>query len=137
MRKSKAIGTTLELGNVKIGGIKSIGGIEVTAEAIDVTALDNQDGYREKLPGLKDAGTISLSGFLDGEDEGQDKCYELLESSEVVAGVIKFPAKIGKSWTFNAGVTKFATGAEVEGAVTFDMELSVSGKPTLGASAQA
>lgn len=137
MSKSKAIGTTLELGNVKIGGIKSIGGIEVTAEAIDVTALDNQDGYREKLPGLKDAGTISLSGFLDGEDEGQDKCYELLESSEVVAGVIKFPAKIGKSWTFNAGVTKFATGAEVEGAVTFDMELSVSGKPTLGASAQA
>ena len=137
MSKSKAIGTTLELGNVKIGGIKSIGGIEVTAEAIDVTALDNQDGYREKLPGLKDAGTISLSGFLDGEDEGQDKCYELLESSEVVAGVIKFPAKIGKSWTFNAGVTKFATGAEVEGAVTFDMVLSVSGKPTLGASAQA
>lgn len=137
MSKSKAIGTTLELGGVKIGGIKSIGGIEVTAEAIDVTALDNQDGYREKLPGLKDAGTISLSGFLDGEDEGQDKCYELLESSEVVAGVIKFPAKIGKSWTFNAGVTKFATGAEVEGAVTFDMELSVSGKPTLGASAQA
>ena len=137
MSKSKAIGTTLELGGVKIGGIKSIGGIEVTAEAIDVTALDNQDGYREKLPGLKDAGTISLSGFLDGEDEGQDKCYELLESSEVVAGVIKFPAKIGKSWTFNAGVTKFATGAEVEGAVTFDMELAVSGKPTLGASAQA
>lgn len=137
MSKSKAIGTTLELGGVKIGGIKSIGGIEVTAEALDVTALDNQDGYREKLPGLKDAGTISLSGFLDGEDEGQDKCYELLESSEVVAGVIKFPAKIGKSWTFNAGVTKFATGAEVEGAVTFDMELSVSGKPTLGASAQA
>ena len=137
MSKSKAIGTVLTLSGVTIGGIKSIGGIEVTAEAIDVTALDNQDGYREKLPGLKDAGTISLSGFLDGEDEGQDKCYELLESSEVVAGVIKVPAKIGKSWTFNAGVTKFATGAEVEGAVTFDMELSVSGKPTLGASAQA
>lgn len=137
MSKSKAIGTVLTLSGVTIGGIKSIGGIEVTAEAIDVTALDNQDGYREKLPGLKDAGTISLSGFLDGEDEGQNKCYELLESSEVVAGVIKFPAKIGKSWTFNAGVTKFATGAEVEGAVTFDMELAVSGKPTLGASAQA
>lgn len=137
MSKSKAIGTVLTLSGVTIGGIKSIGGIEVTAEAIDVTALDNQHGYREKLPGLKDAGTISLSGFLDGEDEGQEKCYELLESSEVVAGVIKFPAKIGKSWTFNAGVTKFATGAEVEGAVTFDMELSVSGKPTLGASAQA
>lgn len=137
MSKSKAIGTVLTLSGVTIGGIKSIGGIEVTAEAIDVTALDNQAGYREKLPGLKDAGTIAISGFLDGEDEGQNKCYELLESSEVVAGVIKFPAKIGKSWTFNAGVTKFATGAEVEGAVTFDMELSVSGKPTLGASAQA
>ena len=137
MSKSKAIGTKLTLGGVVIGGIKSIGGIEVTAEAIDVTDLANEDGYREKMPGLKDAGTVSVSGFLDGEDEGQDKCYELLESGEVVEGSIKFPAKIGKSWTFNAGVTKFATGAEVEGAVTFDMELSVSGKPTLGASAQA
>ena len=136
MSKAKAIGTTLELDSTKIGGIKSIGGIEVTAESIDVTDLGNQDGYREKMPGLKDAGTISVSGFLDGDDAGQNKCYELLESGEVVEGTIKFPAKIGKSWTFNAGVTKFATGAEVEGAVTFDMELSVSGKPTLGASAQ-
>lgn len=136
MSKSKAIGTTLTLGGVPIGGIKSIGGIDVTAEAIDVTDLSNQDGYREKMPGLKDAGTISISGFLDGDDEGQEKCYELLESGEVEAGIIKFPAKIGKSWNFNAGVTKFATGAEVEGAVTFDMELTVSGKPTLVASAQ-
>ena len=52
MSKAKAIGTKLKLGTVIVGGIKSIGGIEVTAEAIDVTALDNQDGYREKLPGL-------------------------------------------------------------------------------------
>lgn len=137
MSKSKAIGTVLTLSGVTIGGIKSIGGIEVTAEDIDVTDLSNQDGYREKMPGLKDAGKIPISGFLDGDDEGQEKCYELLESGEVVEGSIKFPAKIGKTWTFNAGVTKFATGAEVEGAVTFDAELSVSGKPTLGASAQA
>ena len=135
MSKSKAIGTKLKLGDKVVGGLKSINGVEITAEAIDVSALDNADGYREKLPGLKDAGTITCSGFLDGEDEGQTQCYTLLESGEVVAGSIEFPAKIGKTWSFQTSVTKFATGAEVEGAVTFDMELTISGKPTLGAAA--
>ena len=58
MSKSKAIGTKLKLGDKVVGGLKSINGVEITAEAIDVSALDNADGYREKLPGLKDAGKI-------------------------------------------------------------------------------
>ena len=41
------------------------------------------------------------------------------QPEHVVACQIVFPAKIGKTWSFNAGVSRFATGADVDGAVTF------------------
>ena len=136
MSKSSAIGTKLFVNNVAVGGLKSINGIEVSADTIDVTDLNNSDGYREKLAGLKDAGEVSASGFMDGADEGQEKCAELLNSGDVVDCKIVFPAKIGKTWNFKAAVTKFATGAELEDAVSFDISLAVSGKPTLTATTE-
>lgn len=132
--KSNAVGTKLMVNNKVVGGLTSINGIEISAEAIDVTDLGNEDGYREKLPGFKDGGEVGASGFMDGENEGQDACYSLLESGDVVDCAIVFPAKIGKTWSFKAGITKFSTGAAVEDAVTFEISLAVSGKPVLKAS---
>ncbi len=137
MSKSNSVGTKLKIDGVPVGGLKSINGIEVSADTIDVTDLNNESGYREKMAGFKDAGEVSASGFLDGEDEGQAKCAELLNSGDVVDCTIVFPAKIGKTWTFKACVTKFSTGAELEDAVSFEIALAVSGKPTLAATAGA
>lgn len=134
MSKSNAVGTKLMIDGVVVGGLKSINGIDVSADTIDVTDLANTTGYREKLPGFKDVGDVSASGFMDGEDEGQAKCYELLNSGETAECKIVFPAKIGKTWSFNGCVNKFTTGAEVEDAVTFEIGLAVTGKPTLAAS---
>lgn len=134
MSKSNSVGTKLIVNGKPVGGLTRIGGIDVSAEAIDVTDLANEDGYREKLPGFKDAGEVSASGYLDGEDEGQEACYSLLASGEVVDCSIVFPAKIGKTWSFKAGLTKFTTSADLENAVTFEIALAVSGKPTLAAS---
>lgn len=133
MSKSNSVGTKLIINGKTVGGLTSIGGIEVSAESIDVTDLANEDGYREKLPGFKDAGEVSGSGYLDGDDEGQDECYSLLNSGDVVDCSIVFPAKIGKTWNFKAGLTKFSTSADLEDAVTFEISLAVSGKPSLDA----
>ena len=133
MAKSNSVGTKLVVNEKVVGGLKSIGGIEISAEAIDVTDLSNTDGYRESLPGFKDGGEVAMSGFLDGDDEGQDECYSLMNSGDVVDCKIVFPAKIGKTWSFRAGITKFATTADLEDAVTFESTLKVSGKPTLAA----
>lgn len=131
MSKSNSVGTKLKINGKTVGGLTSISGIEVTAESIDVTDLANEDGFREKLPGFKDAGEVGGSGYLDGDDEGQDECYALMASGDVVDCAIEFPAKIGKTWKFKAGITKFATGADLEDAVTFEISLAVSGKPDL------
>lgn len=133
MSKSKSVGTKLFINKVAVGGLTSINGIEITADDIDVTDLGNEDGYKESLPGFKDAGEVSGDGYLDGDDQGQDECMNLMDSGEVVDCEIRFPAKIGKSWTFKAGVTGFSTSAAVEDAVGFSLTLKVSGKPKLAA----
>ena len=137
MSKSRSVGTVLNVNSKAIGGLTTINGIDITAETVDLTALDNSSGYREKEPGFKDPGEVTVSGFLDGADAGQDEMYSLLESGSVVSCSIAFPAKIGKTWSFSAGISRFSTGAELEGGVTFEATLLVSGKPTLGASVSA
>ena len=133
MAKSRALGTKLIVNSKTVGGLSSINGIEISADNVDLTALDNTSGYREKEPGFKDAGEVTASGFLDGADVGQAELYTLLASGDTVACEIRFPSKIGKSWTFNAGVSRFATGADVDGAVTFEISLAVNGAATLAA----
>lgn len=134
MSKSRALGTTLKVNSKTVGGLTTINGIDISAETVDLTALDNSTGYREKEPGFKDGGEVTVSGFLDGSDQGQDELYTLMNSGATVSCSIIFPSKIGKTWSFTAGVTRFSTGAEVEGGVTFEATLLVSGQPTLGAS---
>ena len=139
MGKSRSVGTKLliapKTGNtdVEVGALSSISGIDASADEVEVTDMGNTDGYREYLPGFKDGGEVSLSGYMDGEDAGQARLYELMESGDVVDCKIQFPEKIGKTWSFKAGVTKFTTSADVDDAITFEATLKVSGKPTLAA----
>ena len=137
MSKSNAIGTTLTVNSKTVGGLTSINGIEINADSIDVSALDNATGYREKVPGFKDVGDLTCSGFLDGSDAGQAEMLSLLNSGNIVSCTIVFPATIGKTWSFQASVIRFSTGAEVGNAVTFECSLAVTGQPTLAASTSA
>lgn len=131
MSKSRAVGTKMIVNKKIVGGLKSIAGIEISADTVEVTDLGNEDGYKEFLAAFKDGGEVPVSGYMDSENEGQDECYAGLESGDVIPCEIRFPSKIGKSWYFNGLVTKFATGAEVEDAVTFEATVKVSGKPSL------
>lgn len=133
MSKSNAIGTKVKINNKFVGGLKSIDGIDITAETLDVSDFDNESGYREKLPGFKEVGDLTLGGFLDGANEGQDECYALLDSGDVVPCQIIFPNKIGKTWSFQAAVVGFKTNVDIGDAIGFEVKLAVSGKPTLSA----
>lgn len=139
MSKSNAVGTKLNIGTgssaVTVGGLTSINGIEISSETIDVTDLANSSGYREKLPGFKEVGDVTVSGFLDGADSGQTQMYTLLNSQASSSFEIVFPTAIGKTWTFTGYVAGFTTGAEVGDAITFEATIIVTGQATLAASA--
>ena len=130
--KSRSIGTKIKVDTTVVGSLTSIGGIEASAETVDVTALDNADGYKEFLGGFKDGGEVPLEGYLDGENEGQTKMLEAFEDQQVHQFVIDFPEAIGKSWTFKGVVTKYhAGGASLNDPLKFSSSIKVSGKPTL------
>ena len=129
-----ALGTKLKKGTTVIAELTSIGGLELTADTIDVTTLDSADGYRKFIQGLKDGGEVSLSGFLNPADgKGQDELLEAFDSGDEEDYFIEFPEPISFKWSFKGIVTGFNTGAELEDAVSFESTIKVSGKPTLAA----
>ena len=137
MAKSRSVGTKFNIDNTPVGGLTSIGGVEVSSETTDVTALDNTTGYKEFLGGFKDGGEVPLEGFLDGADEGQDAMYAAMEDQEAHQFSIVFPEAIGKTWKFSGVVTKFATSAALSDGVKYSSSIKVTGKPTLAKTAAA
>ena len=136
MAKSRSVGTKFTIDGKAVGSLTSIGGVELSAETSEVTALDNTDGYKEFLGGFKDGGEVSLEGYLDGEDEGQGAMYTAFEDQEKHECAIVFPAAIGKSWTFNGVITKYSAGsASLNDALKFGGSVKISGKPTLAKTA--
>lgn len=132
---NRALGTTLQIGSgdpVTVAGLTSIGGLELTADTIDVTALDSEGGYREFIGGFKDGGEVTLEGYFEPDTgKGQKELYDLYESGEVEDFVIQFPEATGASWQFKGVVTAFGTSADLEDPLAFSATIKVSGKPTL------
>lgn len=131
MAISAAKGTTFKIGTTSVGSLTSIGGIALSADSIEVTSLDNSDGYREFIGGFKDAGEVSLSGIFNHVDAGQSALYSAFESGAATSCSIVFPAALSCSWSFNGVVVGYETSADVDDAVAFDCTVKVSGKPTL------
>ncbi len=131
---SRALGTKLKIGkqsSVEVAKLSSIGGIELSADSIDVTALDSEGGYREYIAGFKDAGEVALEGYLlPKKGKGQAELYELFESGDVEDFSIIFPQDTGASWEFKGVVIGFGTSASLEDPLSFSATIKVSGKPT-------
>lgn len=133
---TRSLGTVLKIGEtesaVNVGGLTEIGGIELSADTLDTTTLDSDGGYKSFIGGFKDAGEVSLSGYLEIEaSNGQKKMYDAFESGAEQTFAIEFPSSIGAKWAFKGVVTGFSTGASLEDLISFGATIKVSGKPTL------
>lgn len=130
----RALGTKLQIGTVNpvtVAGLTSISGLDLSADTIDVTTLESEDGYRKFIAGFKDSGEVSLEGYLEIETgKGQKELYDLFESGEEEQFTILFPNNMG-SWQFKGVVTGFSTSADLEDPLSFSATIKVSGKPTL------
>lgn len=126
----RALGTKLEIDTTAIAGLTSIGGLELSADTIDVTTLDSDGGYREFIAGFKDAGEVSLEGYQEFEaGKGQKDLYDLYESGDEEDFTITFPG--GAKWEFKGIVVGFSTSADLEDPLGFSASIKVSGRPTL------
>lgn len=133
MTAKRSVGTLLKIGNNSIVGLTSIGGLELTAETIDVTTLMSDGGYREFIGGFKDGGEVPISGFFEpGDTTGQIAMYNAFQNGTTDSYSIVFPSEMGASWNFSGVVTGFSTSVDLEEAVSFEGTIKVSGKPSLG-----
>lgn len=130
----KSLGTKLLIGDtspVQVAELTAIGGLEVSADTMDVSNLDG-DGWREFEQGWKDAGEVSIEGRLNLETgKGQKELFDLLNSGEKEKFQIQFPPKLNASWEFDGIVTAFSTSADLEDPLSFSASIKVSGKPVL------
>lgn len=125
--------TTLKLGVNEIAEITNIGGISLSADSVEVTNLSSPDEYKEFIQGFRDGGEVSISGnFYPGDTNGQFALLTSFNAGTLDAYTITFPASMGATWTYNAIMTAYTTGADMGGVVTFEATMKVSGKPLLG-----
>lgn len=131
-------GTKFLIDSKAVGSLNSIGAVEKSADSTEVTTLDNTDGYKEYLGGMKDGGEVAIEGYMDGADSSnQDAMETAFEDQLVHKFSIVFPETIGKTWSFNGTVTKYSAGGAAPGdALKFSASVKISGKPTLAKTAE-
>ena len=112
-----------------VASLTNIGGVELSADDVDVTAHDSADDYREFLQGLKDGGSVSIEGNYT-HHTSQIALKTLFDSGATVAMKIEFPSALA-TWTFNGYINGFSTDAPLDDKLTFSASIKVTGKPVL------
>lgn len=117
--------------------LTNIGGLQLSADEIDVTTHCSADGYREFVQGLRDAGSFSIEGNFLTSDAGQMALLTSFNAGEVDTYRIVFPAELAAEWQFDAFVIGYGTEAPHDGVIPFSAELRATGKPDLNVTASA
>ena len=134
-RAEKSLGVTLTKTSGTpvrvIADLTSIGEFGVESDEIDVTTLDSTGGYKEYIPGMKDAGEVSIAGIIKSPDSYEDM-QALADSQQLNTWRIQFPS--GAKWDFTAFVKSMKEGeSTVDGVRGFTGSLRISGKPIYSA----
>lgn len=118
---------------VTVASVTDISGPSREREAIEVTAHDSPNQYREFVKGLKDGGEVELTINYDpGSPTIADLDDDFEEDDLRDYQIVIFPATINEwTWDFSALITslgdEFPHDDKMERTVTF----KISGKPTL------
>ena len=130
----KSLGTTLSFlsGNtvVTVGCVKSISELKMDSDMIDTTTLEAEDGFRTFTQGAKNAGELTIEGYLNDDESSQDALRALYLAGTEAMFTIAFSE--GQTAVFLALVKSVWLGAaEVDGVVGFGATLKLTGGVTM------
>lgn len=129
MAQSKAItgqGTIFKRNDVAIGEINSIDGPTKSRETIEVTRLEDVDGYRQYIAGLREPGTVTLN--MNFTRENYDLLNADFESDTIQTYAIELPDEDETVFTFNGFVTELPISIPIGDKITCDVTIQISGK---------
>lgn len=110
----------------KLAEVYNITGPGMTRETVETTTYDSTGGYREKIGGLRDGGTITFTMnfkratylIIKGDfEEDQAKNYQVV-----------FPDTDDTTLTFSGLVTECPTSIPEGDRITVDVTIEISGK---------
>lgn len=128
----KTHGTRLKRGDEYVARLLNIDPPELSRDDMDVTDHDSPDGFREFIPGLKQSGEVPIEGHLIPTDDTQTGLLAAVDIDEPEPWTIEFPTVPKLYITFMGYVKSFKLGpAPVDGKMTFNAIVKVTGKPTI------
>lgn len=130
MAKIRSFGTSVTVATIAIGGLTDINVTAGDVTNVDVTTHDSSGGYREFVPGLKDGGSLDLSGKYDYANAGQAALKTHFGTLQ--AFVVTFSD--GTKVSFSALVGGFNTTAALDDSVEFTCNAKITGAVTWAAS---
>jgi len=108
-----------------IAEVNTITGPGMSRDVIDVTSLDSTDGYREKIGGFRNGGTVVLNmNFI---RSNYDLFKEDFESSVVGNYRIHLPDDENTSVEFEGLVTELPLTISPDDKITMDVTIEISG----------
>ena len=132
MAKIKSFGVTVEVDGNAIGGLTDVSIPEVEVTDIDTTTHDTEGGYRTFVGGLKDGGTLTISGLYDIANTGQVFLRTAAnQGGEPVEIVVTFSD--GSTATFDTVVKGYGASNPLDENVTFTASFKISGAVTYAA----
>ena len=108
-----------------IAEVNTITGPGMSRETIDVTSLDSTDGYREKIGGLRNGGTVVLN--MNFTRSNYDAFKEDFESSALGNYRIHLPDAEDTSVEFEGWVTELPLAVSPDDRITMDVTIEVTG----------
>lgn len=131
---TRANGASLTIATLDVGLIRDISGPGISFDTIDITNHDSS-GWREFMPGLGDGGQVTFTVVWDKTDAGQIGLTGILAESPPTEKACVLTQSDGASWTFDAVLDGITANNPVDGEISADISLKVSGAVTYAAGA--
>lgn len=133
---SPGMGVALTIDTTAIGEVVSVSGPTYSRATIETTNLASANDFRTYMKGISDAGEISFQVQYDGDDAGQIKIMAEVEAS-VNATLKVFTLTLADDGTPSAWTAMFGIlskcdigGMDIDGRITADITVKLSGVPT-------
>lgn len=131
-------GTLLKVGDgaasgeafTTLGDVLDINGPGWSMDVIDTTDQDSSSSYREKIGGLLDAGQVTCTIHWDYTETTHAGLITDFEARTLRNFQLVSTDSSTTTWTFAALVANIAPGRPLEGKVTADITLDISGQPS-------
>ena len=100
----------------------------ITTDFVDVTTNTSPNGFREKIPGLKDLGDITFTIHFHDDETTHQALWDLQQNSELGSWQIAFPQfATNNLFEFDAYVSGLPIDSPLDGVVAQNVTLTGTG----------